>query len=184
MSNSATKQVLVLAAHPDDETLGCGATMAKLSGSGHHIHLLTFTDGYATRGQALEGKNRNDALEKVSEILGIQHFAFGNFPDNQMDTVPLLQVCKFIEPQVQFTPDIIFTHHPACLNVDHGIVFRAMITAFRPQLGDAKVICRPSTLLSSLTYNSCGHTLNHSFIRHIHAYCTAHPNNRLSTNIH
>ena len=126
------KKILVLAAHPDDETLGCGATISKLSKQGHDIRLLTFTDGVSAR-DIKDIENRNKSLEKVSKILGIVDFKYGNFPDNKMDSVPLLDVCKFIEKEVKEVPDVIFTHHPSCLNIDHNIVYRAVITAFRPQ---------------------------------------------------
>ena len=125
------KKILILAAHPDDETLGCGATIAKLSKQNHDIELLTFTNGESARDD-YDGQNRNDSLNKVSKILGIKKFKNGNFPDNKMDSIPLLDVCKFIEKEVEEIPDIIFTHHPGCLNIDHNIVFRAVITVFRP----------------------------------------------------
>tara|TARA_B100001029_G_scaffold163244_1_gene153208 strand:- start:1327 stop:1980 length:654 start_codon:yes stop_codon:yes gene_type:complete len=126
------KKILVLAAHPDDETLGCGATIAKLSQQNYDINLLTFTDGESARENAVN-LNRNDCLTKVSKILNIKDFKCGDFPDNKMDSVPLLDVCKFIEKEIKFTPDKIFTHHPDCLNIDHNIVYRSAITVFRPQ---------------------------------------------------
>jgi len=132
------KNVLVLAAHPDDETLGCGATIARLADEGHNVHLLTFTDGEGARTTPAE--NRNNKLAKVCEILGATSYAYGNFPDNQLDSVPLLQLCQFIESGVGYAPDMIFTHHPDCLNVDHQLVYRATMTAFRPQTGQKQQI--------------------------------------------
>tara|TARA_Y100000310_G_scaffold297328_1_gene330234 strand:- start:19 stop:672 length:654 start_codon:yes stop_codon:yes gene_type:complete len=126
------KNILVLAAHPDDETLGCGATISKLSEKGHNIQLLTFTDGVGARG---EDGDRNSKLEACCEILGIKEYASGSFPDNAMDSVRLLDVCKFIGSNVKYFPDIIFTHHPNCLNIDHEVVYRATITHFRSQEG-------------------------------------------------
>jgi LmbE family N-acetylglucosaminyl deacetylase len=130
--------VLVLAAHPDDETLGAGATIAKLSDQGCNVKLLTFTDGEGARGPT--AKNRNNKLDKVCEILGIREYECGSFPDNQMDAVPLLEICKFIEKNATETPDIILTHHPECLNIDHSLVHRAALTVFRPQRGEAQDI--------------------------------------------
>jgi LmbE family N-acetylglucosaminyl deacetylase len=130
------KNILVLAAHPDDETLGCGATISRLASEGNKVHLITFTDGVSAR-EANDFKNRNLKLEKVSEILGIQSYIAADFPDNQMDAVPLLDACKFIEKNLPFDPDMIFTHHPGCLNVDHSTVFRATLTVFRPQRGSS-----------------------------------------------
>ena len=125
--------ILVLAAHPDDETLGCGATIARLSSEGNNVQLLTFTDGVGSRG---EDGDRNGVLGLVQNILGLSEYSYGSFPDNKMDSVPLLDICKFIEDNVVVKPDIIFTHHSGCLNVDHQIVYRATLTAFRPQYGN------------------------------------------------
>jgi LmbE family N-acetylglucosaminyl deacetylase len=128
-----SKNVLVLAAHPDDETLGCGATIARLSNEGHNVQLLTFTNGVGARGEV---GDRNDVLGLVQNILGLNSYSYGSFPDNEMDSVSLLSICKFIESNVSVIPDFIFTHHNGCLNIDHQIVYRATMTVFRPQLGD------------------------------------------------
>ena len=128
-----SKNILVLAAHPDDETLGCGATIARLAAEGNKVKLITFTDGVGARN---EDGNRNSVLEKVKVVLGLKSYVSGNFPDNKMDSVPLLDVCKFIENNVKTQPDIIFTHHRNCLNIDHAIVHKATLTCFRPQRGD------------------------------------------------
>jgi LmbE family N-acetylglucosaminyl deacetylase len=131
--NKKAGRVLVLAAHPDDETLGCGATIARLADEGYLIDLLTFTDGCGAREVS---KNRNKKLKKVKKILGLNSYFSSNFPDNKMDTAPLLDVCKYIEKNVNFVPDIIFTHHKDCLNIDHRIVYQATLTCFRPQVGN------------------------------------------------
>ena len=125
------KKILVLAAHPDDETLGCGATLARLSSEGAYIKLMTFTDGESSRKGSTS--NRNSKLKGVCEEIGISDYVHANFPDNKLDTVPLLELCKYIEDNIDFKPDIIFTHHESCLNVDHRSVYRATITVFRPQ---------------------------------------------------
>ena len=86
--------------------------LQKLAAKGANIRLLTFTDGVGARD---EMTNRNDRLDKVAEILGLDSYHAGNFPDNAMDSVALLKICKFIESNVIFDPDLIFTHHPGCL---------------------------------------------------------------------
>lgn len=128
------KKILVLAAHPDDETLGCGGTIKKLSEEGHEIQLITFTDGVGSRNN--NEVNRNPKLEQVSKILGIHKHSSGAFPDNAMDSVPLLEICKFIESNVDYTPDIVFTHFIGDLNIDHQLVTKAALSAFRPQRGN------------------------------------------------
>ena len=127
------KKILVLSAHPDDETLGCGGTLNRLSIEGNEIHLLTFTDGESSRG--ITGENRNIKLDEISSVLGIHKYSTGNFPDNSMDSIPLLNLCKFIELEVDYVPDVIFTHFIGDLNIDHQLVSKATLTVFRPQQG-------------------------------------------------
>jgi len=128
------KNILILAAHPDDETLGCGGTIKRLSEEGNNIRLITFTNGEGARGAT--DKNRNTVLDDVSKILGINSYTYGDFPDNAMDSIPMLDICKFLEYNLTFKPDIIFTHFQGDLNVDHQIVAKATWTVFRPQQGD------------------------------------------------
>ena len=127
------KHILILAAHPDDETLGCGGTIKRLTkDNNNYIKLLTFTNGEGARNN---NKDRREILEKVCLKLGINEFLCGDFPDNKLDSVPLLSLVKFIENNITFIPDIIFTHHRNCNNIDHVLVYKATITAFRPQNG-------------------------------------------------
>lgn len=153
------KKVLVLAAHPDDETLGCGGTIHKLHREGHKIQLLTFTDGESSRG--VNKKNRNNLLGLVSDILGIENHSSSNFPDNAMDSVSLLKLCKFIESEVEDLPDIIFTHFQDDLNVDHKLVAKATFTVFRPQFGKEVELYSyyiPSSTDYNPTANFCANT--------------------------
>ncbi|HHZ95157.1 MAG TPA: PIG-L family deacetylase [Flavobacteriales bacterium] len=145
-----TQKVLVLAAHPDDETLGCGGTIARLASEGAYIKLITFTDGESARGQTT--KNRNDKLASVCTKLGITDYAFSNYPDNRLDIISLLDKCKYVEQNVDFEPNLIFTHHPHCLNIDHEIIYRTTITVFRPQTKKEQTILS-YTIPSSTDYN-------------------------------
>lgn len=130
--------MLVVAAHPDDETLGCGATIRRLADNDHNIMLITLTDGVGARNNEND-ENRNNRLEDVCRHLGINEWVSGNFPDNKMDSVPLLDIVQFIEKQLKqanFKPRMVFTHHPHCLNVDHSLAYRATLTALRPLEGN------------------------------------------------
>jgi len=132
--------VLIVAAHPDDEVLGCGGTIARLCGEGHNVQVAILGEGITSRGTNQDSAAKLRALEKACtsacEILGASVPEMFNLPDNRFDTVPLLDIVKEIESLVETVkPDTIFTHHPGDLNIDHVITSRAVLTAARPQPG-------------------------------------------------
>lgn len=129
------KNILIIAAHSDDETLGCGGTISKLAQMGHNITALFMTDGISSRGTSTkkEAKKRKENSEHAAQILGISQTIQLDFPDNGMDTIPLLQIIKVIEENIlKFQPHTIFTHYLHDLNIDHAIVAKATLTATRP----------------------------------------------------
>lgn len=136
--------VLVIAAHPDDEVLGCGGTIARLVREGHDVNIAILGEGitsrYAQREQAdqslvekLQARSR-----KVSQLLGARDLISFNLPDNRFDTVPLLDIIKVVEEIIKQTlPQVIYTHHGGDLNIDHRVVFQATLTATRPTAGSS-----------------------------------------------
>lgn len=126
---------LIIVAHPDDEVLGCGGTIAKFSPNSD-IYTLILGEGIASR-DILQKKEkleqlRNDA-ENANEILGVKEVFFEGFPDNKFDTVALLDIIKTIERYVQeLNPEVVYTQHYGDLNIDHRITFDAVLTACRP----------------------------------------------------
>ena len=130
--------VLIVAAHPDDEVLGCGATIAKLAREGANVHVAILGEGITSRHadrihvdpaelEALHGSARD-----VAKLLGAKGVSLHKLPDNRFDTVPLLEVVKIVETLVgKHKPEIIYTHHGGDLNVDHQITFGAVLTATR-----------------------------------------------------
>ena len=126
-------KILIVAAHPDDEILGCGGTIAKLKNS-HEIKVLFMTNGVSARGENKQKiKRRRIACENLFKYLNLSKPTFLNFPDNQMDKVPLLKVIKKIEKKIKlFKPETNITHYSHCLNIDHRITYEATITACRP----------------------------------------------------
>lgn len=130
-------KILIIAAHPDDEVLGCGGTIAKLS-SNNDIYTLILGEGITSRNIPEEQKKedverlRRDA-ESANEILGVKKVFFEDFPDNKFDTVPLLDIIKTIEEYtLEINPEIIYAHHYGDLNIDHQITHKAVFTAIRP----------------------------------------------------
>jgi LmbE family N-acetylglucosaminyl deacetylase len=135
-------KVLVVAAHPDDEVLGCGATMARLANEGHEVHIAIMGEGITSRHV---GRQEADA-DQLARLHQHAHAAANKvkakavqlfkLPDNRLDTVPLLEVVKLVEDLVEnLKPEVIYTHHPGDLNIDHGVVHRAVLTATRPMVG-------------------------------------------------
>jgi LmbE family N-acetylglucosaminyl deacetylase len=134
--------VLVVAAHPDDEVLGCGATMARLAKDGHAVQVAILGEGatsrYADRKQASpdELAALKDASRRAAEVLGVRGLVHHDLPDNRFDTVALLDIVKIVEAEIaRVRPEIVFTHHGGDLNVDHGVTARAVLTATRPVPG-------------------------------------------------
>lgn len=131
------KKVLVVAAHPDDEVLGCGGTIYKLGSKGHNVSVLFLSDGVSSRIQNKLNKeidNRKKNAIKSCKILKVKNYFFENLPDNAFDTEPLLNIIKLIENYInKLKPEIIFTHSNSDLNVDHRITNQSVVTACRPQ---------------------------------------------------
>lgn len=139
------KNILVIAAHPDDEVLGCGGTIKRLIDEGNEVHIAILGEGITARYDKREyadAKNIEALQEvccKVSSSLGAKDVFACNLPDNRFDTVPLLEIVKKIELFIgKCKPSIIFTHHGSDLNVDHQVTHRAVLTSTRPT-GENKV---------------------------------------------
>ncbi|MCH2138467.1 MAG: PIG-L family deacetylase [Phycisphaerales bacterium] len=127
--------VLVVAAHADDEALGCGGLMAKLAAAGRSVHVVFMTDGVSARGEG-DADGRQSAASQAAAVLGAHEPVGFDFPDNAMDSVPLIEIVKAIESEVaRVQPTTVLTHHHGDLNVDHQVVHRAVLTACRPQPG-------------------------------------------------
>jgi len=135
------KIALVVAAHPDDEVLGCGATIARLSHEGWKVHVLIVAEGATSRAEKrdIEANSRElfalaKCAEEANKILGTASVKLLSLPDNRMDSLDLLDIVRILEEQIQkFKPSLIFTHHAGDVNIDHKILHDAVIAASRPQ---------------------------------------------------
>jgi LmbE family N-acetylglucosaminyl deacetylase len=136
-----SNSILILAAHPDDEVLGCGGTIAKFADSGAIVHAAFLADGVFSRigDQAVQQAELNDrrkAAKSACNILGVKSVSFGDFPDNRMDTIPLLDITQAVGILIaQHQPEMVFTHHAGDVNIDHRRLHEAVVIACRPQQG-------------------------------------------------
>ena len=135
MNVNLKHKVLIVVAHTDDETLGLGGAIARHVENGDQVFALSMTDGVGSRNQNKKAEidKRNKASIKAAKILGFKWLHSTCFPDNAMDSVPLLEIIRVIESaKSQIEPTLIYTHSSADLNIDHRLVTQATLTAFRP----------------------------------------------------
>jgi len=135
------KRIMLVVAHPDDELLGCGATMHKLINEFNcKIHLVILGEGLTSRTAQRDVKKwqkelntHRQNIKKAQKTIGYHSVSINDFPDNRFDTVALLDIIKVIEREkVIFKPEVIFTHHYGDINIDHRRTFDAVITSCRP----------------------------------------------------
>ena len=137
------RKILVVAAHSDDEALGCAGTIARHIAGGDEVHVLFLTDGVGARAGdsaagAIDPDMRNHASLSALAAVGVaeSHVTAFSFPDNALDGLPRLEIVKAIESVInRVQPDTVYTHHVGDLNVDHRYAYEAVMTACRPQPG-------------------------------------------------
>ena len=135
------KKVLVIAAHPDDEVLGMGGTIAKLIAEGNAVNVLIVTDGSSS--QYRDADNLKEIIEakkqetrRCADILGVKDVYYGGLPDMKLDCTPHVEINQVIEKVVdKLKPDAVFTHFWGDVNADHQNVYRSTLVAVRPMMG-------------------------------------------------
>lgn len=126
-------KILILAAHPDDEVLGCGGTAARLSNEGHEVTPVIVCENASVRYGDKMKQEIEQAAIRCAEILGIVKPVFLGMPDQKLDTYPALEMAKTIERVIEeYSPEIVFTHHGGDINKDHQVLFEATMVAVRP----------------------------------------------------
>ena len=128
-------KILVVCAHPDDETLGLGGTIIKNIKKGAKVYVLAFTDGELSREKVSDKKikKRRDEFNKACNILGVHKTKFLDFKDQQLDNHLLMKLAKEIEIVIkEWKPNIVYTHFWGDMNQDHRQLFDATLIATRP----------------------------------------------------
>lgn len=132
--------ILIVAAHTDDEVLGCGGTIARHVAEGDAVYVVFMADGVSSRTHADQDDHavRNSTAERARKILGVRENFYFDLPDNRLDSLPLIEIIKRLELIVaKLQPNVIYTHHSGDLNVDHRIAHQAVLTACRPLPGSS-----------------------------------------------
>ena len=131
--------VLCVVAHPDDEVIGVGGTLAKHATEGDDVHVAILSDGVTSRHETItdeaqaEIDERRERAERACTHLGAS-VSFHTFPDQEFDTVPLIDLVQTVEDEIDsHRPEVVYTHHHGDLNIDHELTCRAVMTAARPQ---------------------------------------------------
>ena len=135
-------EILVIAAHPDDEVLGMGGTIKKLTKQKNNVHLCVVTEG--TTAQYKDKKMidiRKKSCIKSGKLLGISSFTFLDFPDMLLDTIPHLEINKkLLELVKKLKPMIVYTTPFNDLNKDHQQVFESTLVVTRPAITSVKCL--------------------------------------------
>lgn len=140
MSPSNAQRVLVVAAHPDDEVLGCGGTIARHADAGDQVQLLIVAEGATSRQQRRDRSQASMdlsalalAAHRAALILGATGVELLDLPDNRLDSLDRLDLIKQIEERIErHQPQVVYVHHAGDVNVDHRRLHEAVVTACRP----------------------------------------------------
>lgn len=130
-------RIAVIAAHPDDELLGAGGTLARHVMAGDEVHAIVIADGAGSRypGEMMAALEKD--ARRAAEVIGFASVRFQSLPDQRLDAIPLIELTQLLEGVLDdVAPRVIYTHFPHDVNTDHGLVARAAWTACRPY-------CRP-----------------------------------------
>jgi LmbE family N-acetylglucosaminyl deacetylase len=125
--------VLAIAPHPDDETLGCGATLLKHKSAGDSLYWLIVTRGHEPQWSEELLAQKQEEIQKVGSAYGFEKtFALG-FPTVRLDTVPLEEIISAIRTAVEEAkPDCVYLNHSGDVHSDHRVVFEAVMSVLKP----------------------------------------------------
>ena len=144
-----SKTILVVAAHPDDEVLGCGGTIARHADIGDEVHVLIVAEGATSRQlnrNRIQASSELSVLAKSAQqagtILGATDVELLDLPDNRLDSLDRLDLIKTIEERLNaYQPQVVYLHHAGDVNVDHRRLHEAVVTACRPTPGQSYCAC-------------------------------------------
>ncbi|AOP33688.1 hypothetical protein A0128_07430 [Leptospira tipperaryensis] len=156
------KRILVIAAHPDDDVLGCGAFIYKHRDN-FEFRIIFIGEGSTCRfdldkissAEALKQiEIRTSSAKKSLQVLGVKNYKFYDLPCGRLDQVPIIDINKIIENEIRiFRPETVLTHSETDVNNDHRIVYRSLAMAARPVWPDCDVNIVSFEVLSTTEWN-------------------------------
>lgn len=157
-------KVVVVAAHPDDEVLGCGGTIARHVADGDQVTTIIVAEGSTSRQASRDRQSDADSLSVLKQAacranakLGVDDVRFLEFPDNRLDEVSRLDLVKALESELSdLRPDCVYTHSAADLNIDHQLIHEAVLTACRPIPGQVTKTILCFEVASSTEWRGAG----------------------------
>lgn len=134
-------RILIIAPHPDDEVLGMGGTIKKLSKKNDILLTVVSEGATAQYSDKKMIKVRKNSCEKSSKILGISKINFLEFPDMKLENIPQLEINKKLEEIIsEFNPKVVYTSPNNDLNLDHKKVFESTLVVTRPTSNNVKQV--------------------------------------------
>jgi N-acetylglucosamine malate deacetylase 1 len=132
-------RILVVAAHPDDEVLGMGGTVALHTERGDVVRVLVVTDGSSTQypGDSETRLRKEEEALRAAAELGVMDYVHLDLPDMRLDTLAHVEVNRVLEEHVSdLSPTVVYTPHPD-VNLDHRVLFDSVAVATRPIPGQS-----------------------------------------------
>ena len=143
--------ILVISAHPDDETIGAGGTILKHVDQGDSVYWCVVTQGYSPPWTEETLKKAKEQIKKVQKAYGIKEVFRCGFPTVKLNTVPYIELSSSLQKVVdQVKPEIVYVTPRSDINLDHRIVYECVLVACRPLPG--------SSVRRILSYEICATT--------------------------
>jgi methionyl-tRNA formyltransferase/LmbE family N-acetylglucosaminyl deacetylase len=160
------QRVLCVAAHPDDETLGVGGTLALHAEAGSAVMVLILSEGELEKlRDTPRCDSRRECALRAADAMGVSDVQFHDFPDQRLETVPFIELIKTVETALEtFRPTVVYTHHGGDANTDHQVVFKAVYAACRPMTPLGSLVQRFLTFETPSSTDQAPQVANYAFV--------------------
>ena len=160
------QRVLCVVAHPDDETLGVGGTLALHAEAGSEVTVLIMSEGEDEKlRDTPRCDTRRECALRAAEAMGVSQVEFHDFPDQRLETVPFIDLIKTVEATLErYRPTVVYAHHGGDANTDHQVVFKAVYAACRPMTPLGSLVQRFLTFETPSSTDQAPQVANYTFV--------------------